>query len=129
MGRFDRVYATGEPFTGREWRIEVAGHVDGDDRFVDLDAVAPGRHGESCALSVLSATSYSPALSASSETTSLKCAASGSEEMSRSGCLESGCFCSSSRAVFLLPSYSFFGMLIPFKKCCALTQQGEPMLL
>lgn len=39
MGRFDRVYATGEPFIGREWRIEVTGHVDGDDRFVDLDAV------------------------------------------------------------------------------------------
>ncbi|GAA3234331.1 sigma-F factor regulator [Pseudonocardia petroleophila] len=38
LGHFDRVYATGEPFTAREWRIEVTG--DGDDRFVDVDAVA-----------------------------------------------------------------------------------------
>jgi serine phosphatase RsbU (regulator of sigma subunit)/anti-sigma regulatory factor (Ser/Thr protein kinase)/anti-anti-sigma regulatory factor len=40
LGRFDRVYATGEPFEAREWRIEVDGHVDGEDRFVDLDVVA-----------------------------------------------------------------------------------------
>lgn len=39
LGRFDRVYATGEPFQGREWRIQVEGHADGEDRFVDFDLV------------------------------------------------------------------------------------------
>lgn len=39
VGRLDRVLVTGEPFTAREWRIEVDGHVDGDDRLVDVDIV------------------------------------------------------------------------------------------
>lgn len=40
LGRFDHVYATGEPFEAHEWRIQVDGHSEGEDRFVDLDIVA-----------------------------------------------------------------------------------------
>jgi len=32
----DRVLSTGEPFTARDWRIIVAGHPDGDERFVSF---------------------------------------------------------------------------------------------
>jgi anti-anti-sigma factor len=39
LGRVDYVYATGEPFTAKEWRIQVDGHVDGEDRHVDFDLV------------------------------------------------------------------------------------------
>ncbi|MBC8092516.1 MAG: PAS domain-containing protein, partial [Pseudonocardia sp.] len=39
IGRLDHVYATGEQFSGSEWRIEVDGHSDGGERFVDLTVV------------------------------------------------------------------------------------------
>ncbi|WP_300017874.1 SpoIIE family protein phosphatase [Pseudonocardia sp.] len=38
--RHDEVYRTGNPFTGVEWRIQVDGHADGDERFVDLVLIA-----------------------------------------------------------------------------------------
>lgn len=37
LGRVDHVYATGEPFAAKEWRIEVDGHA--EDRYVDFDMV------------------------------------------------------------------------------------------
>ncbi|MHA6782680.1 SpoIIE family protein phosphatase [Pseudonocardia saturnea] len=39
IGRVDHVYATGEPFAAKEWRIQVVGHIDGEDRYVDFDLV------------------------------------------------------------------------------------------
>jgi serine phosphatase RsbU (regulator of sigma subunit)/anti-sigma regulatory factor (Ser/Thr protein kinase)/anti-anti-sigma regulatory factor len=43
FGRLDEVYRSGRSFTGIEWRLQVDGHSDGDERFVDLVMVP--RHG------------------------------------------------------------------------------------